>query len=223
LETSQNRKFSIRALGTDIGCKDRISYEMNMLNPCFELLQAVFAASNEDSGRIQFKKVESNPAKYTISPTKIDFEIDTEIDLIFNCPGIPLYGGSQRLFTKIINTLILIPHCKSTFVNLEQIRCAVQEFSNIILTDEMIWKSIRSSTFQRLTREFYWKCIHNIFRVGHFWTHIQHSEVFGSCHICDVPETLEHIREFAQSHMSHCMAPDSGWRGQLGPGFCLVP
>jgi hypothetical protein len=87
-----------------------------MLNPCFELLQAVFAASKEHSGKIQFKKVESNRAKYTLSPTKIDIEIDTEVDLMFNCPGIALYDGSQRLFTKIINSMILIPHCKSTFV-----------------------------------------------------------------------------------------------------------
>jgi hypothetical protein len=112
---------------------------------------------------------------------------------MFNCPGIPLSGGSQRLFTKIINSLISIPHRKSTFVNLERIRCAVEEISNITPTDEMIWKSIRSRTFQRLTRELYWKCIHNIFRVGDFWTHIQNSEVFGRCHICGVPETLEHI------------------------------
>jgi hypothetical protein len=166
---------------------------MDMLNPCFELLQAVLAASNEHSARIQLKKVESNPAKYTLSTTKVDVEIDTEIDLMFSCPGIPIYGGSQRLFTKIINSLTMIPHRKSTFVNLERIRCAVKECSNITPTDEMIWKGIRSSTFQRLTREFYWKCIHNIFRVGDFWNHIQNSEIFGRCHICEVPETLEHI------------------------------
>jgi hypothetical protein len=56
---------------------------MDMLNPCFELLQAVLAASNEHSARIQLRKVESNPAKYTLSTTKVDVEIDTEIDLMF--------------------------------------------------------------------------------------------------------------------------------------------
>jgi hypothetical protein len=128
---------------------------MDMLNPGFELLQAVFAASNERSGRIQFKKVETNPAKCALSLTKINLVIDTEIDLMFNCPGIPISCGSLRLFTKIINSLTTIPHRKSTFVNLERIRCAVQEFSNIAPTDKMIWQSIRSTTFQRLTREFY--------------------------------------------------------------------
>ena len=173
--------------------KDRDQFEMDMLNPCFQLFQAVLAALNEHAGKIQFKKIELNPARHAVNPRKIEVEIDTEIDLMFSRPGIPLASGSQRLFTKIINTLNLIPRRKSTFVNLERIRCAVEDACHITPTDEMIWKSIRSTIFQRLTREFYWKCIHNVFRVGDFWTHIQNSEVLGRCHVCDVPETLEHI------------------------------
>ncbi|KAJ7886963.1 hypothetical protein B0H13DRAFT_1627674, partial [Mycena leptocephala] len=60
-------------------------------------------------------------------------------------------------------------------------------------SDEMIWKSVRSVTLQRLTREFFWKCIHNTFRVGEFWSHVDTLEMRGQCHVCDVPETLEHI------------------------------
>lgn len=41
--------------------------------------------------------------------------------------------------------------------------------------------------------EFYWKCIHNTFRVGDFWTHIDTLEIQRRCHACGVPETLEHI------------------------------
>jgi hypothetical protein len=51
---------------------------MDMLNPGFKLLHAVFAASNEHSGRIQFKKVESNPAKYILSLTTITADVSTE-------------------------------------------------------------------------------------------------------------------------------------------------
>jgi hypothetical protein len=57
----------------------------------------------------------------------------------------------------------------------------------------MIWKSIRSTTLQRLTREVFWKCLHSIFRVGEYWDHIPNSEIFGQCNICEVSETLEHI------------------------------
>src|ERR1700761_6754149 len=64
--------------------KHRNQYEMDMLNPCFQLLQAVLAALNEHSGKIQFKKIESNPARHALNPTKIEVEINTEIDLMFS-------------------------------------------------------------------------------------------------------------------------------------------
>jgi hypothetical protein len=95
------------------------------------LLKAVFAALNEHSEKVQFKKVESNPAECAVSSATIEVEIDTEIGLMFECPAILLTGGSQRLFTRVINSLISVPHRKTTFVDLEQVRCAVQETSLI--------------------------------------------------------------------------------------------
>ncbi|KAJ7114990.1 hypothetical protein C8R44DRAFT_582158, partial [Mycena epipterygia] len=108
--------------------------------------------------------------------------------------GMLLSHGSQRFFTKIIRRLRPRTQRKYTFTNLDRIRCSVQEISNYTPTDENIWKSIRSVTLQRLTREFLWKCIHNTFRVGDFWTHISlFIKLSGQCHSCYVPETLEHI------------------------------
>lgn len=78
-------------------------------------------------------------------------------------------------------------------MNLDRIRCSVQEISNYAPSNENIWRSIRSVTLQRLTQEFLWKCVHNTFRVGDFWSHIDTLEIRGRCHVCDVPETLEHI------------------------------
>jgi hypothetical protein len=154
----------------------------------------VFAALKEHSAKIQFKKVDSNPARLILtSVTPNEVELDTEIDLMFTCPGILLSGGSQRLFTKIINNLVPVPPRKTTLINLERVRYAIEDHSNFSPTEVMIWKSIRSTTLQQLTREFFWKCLHNIFRVGEFWDHIPNSEIFGRCNICKVPETLEHI------------------------------
>jgi hypothetical protein len=112
-----------------------------------------------------------------------------------------LYTGSQRKFTKIIRSLKPVPQRKPTLIDLDRIRCAVQEISDFTPTDAMIWTSIRSGTLQRLTREFYWKSILNAFCVGDFWEHVQNSEVFGRCQICNVSETLEHIA-------LECNAPD---------------
>ncbi|KAJ7233327.1 hypothetical protein C8J57DRAFT_1090633 [Mycena rebaudengoi] len=71
------------------------------------------------------------------------------------------------------------PYRKSTFTNLDRIRCSVEEVS-------------KYTPMQRLTREFFWKCIHNTFRVGDFWTHIDTLEMRERCNVCNIPESLEH-------------------------------
>jgi hypothetical protein len=71
---------------------------------------------------------------------------------MFNLPGVSMMSGNQHSFT-------------------------VEEFCDISPTDAAIWKSIRAATIQRLTRNFYWKCIHNIFRVGNFWGHIEKLQI----------------------------------------------
>jgi hypothetical protein len=102
----------------------------------------VFAALNERVARIQLKKVSLNKAKFLTSEQIRSIEIDTEIDLSFECPGVPLSQGSQRFFYKVIQKLRPRPHRKATFINLDRIRCAVAEFSKYTPSDEMIWKSI---------------------------------------------------------------------------------
>ncbi|KAJ7778039.1 hypothetical protein DFH07DRAFT_730956 [Mycena maculata] len=112
---------------------------------------------------------------------------------MFSCPGILISQGSQRVFTKIIKGRRSKPFRKITFINLDRIRCSVQEVSDYIPTDEMIWKSIRSTNLRRLHRELFWRSIHNTFRVGDFWTHIDNLEPTAACPTCSVPESLEHI------------------------------
>ncbi|KAJ7839656.1 hypothetical protein B0H13DRAFT_1650072 [Mycena leptocephala] len=140
-----------------------------------------------------FKSVSDNLAKYIKTKHDSAIQVDTEIDLMFQCPGILLSTGSQRIFTKIIRSLRPRPYRKFTFTNLDRIRCSVQEISQYTPSDEVIWRSTRSVTLQRTTREFFWKCIHNTFRVGDFWSHLDTLEIHGQCHTCGVPETLEHI------------------------------
>jgi hypothetical protein len=120
-------------------------------------------------------------------------EVDTEIDLMFQCLGFLLSTGSQKTFTKIIRNLQPRPHRQSTFTNLDRIRCSVEEISHYTPSDEAIWRSARSVTLQCMTREFFWKCIHNTFRVGDFWSHLDTIEIHGQYHTCGVPESLEHL------------------------------
>ncbi|KAJ7822927.1 hypothetical protein B0H13DRAFT_2447014 [Mycena leptocephala] len=100
---------------------------------------------------------------------------------MFANPGILLQQGSQRLFTKVIRSLKEYAARKSTTYNLER-------------------TLIRSKNINRLARNFLWKSMHKIYRVGSFWDHIPNLEIFGRCPICQVPELLEHI-------MLECEAP----------------
>ncbi|KAJ6503810.1 hypothetical protein C8R45DRAFT_818102 [Mycena sanguinolenta] len=112
---------------------------------------------------------------------------------MFNCSGILLCDGTQRSFTKIINYLKTKSHRKHMETNLDRIRCCIEEESGYIPEDKDIWMSIRSTVIQRVTRNFLWKCIHDIFPIGHFWNHIENSEILGQCPHCKVDETMEHI------------------------------
>lgn len=85
--------------------KERQTFENKILNPAFHLLKAVIARLNERVACIQFKKVTINHAKFLLNTHTRTDEIDTEIDLMFECPGILLSHGSQRLFNKIIRNL----------------------------------------------------------------------------------------------------------------------
>jgi hypothetical protein len=71
---------------------------------------------------------------------------------------------------KVIQKLFHRPHRKATFLKLGCTRCSVAEQSSgYTPSDESIWRSVRSTNLQRLTREFFWKCIQNTSRVGDFW------------------------------------------------------
>jgi hypothetical protein len=48
----------------------------------------------------------------------VAIEISTQIDIMLECPGVLLSQGSQRFFTKAIQTLKPRPYRKTTFVNL---------------------------------------------------------------------------------------------------------
>ncbi|KAJ6579277.1 hypothetical protein B0H10DRAFT_1835959 [Mycena sp. CBHHK59/15] len=105
---------------------------------------------------------------------------------MFASPGNTFITG----VAEIIKRLSPMTQHKSMFVNLDRIQCSIKDFSQYTPSNEVIWKSIRSVTLHCLTREFFWK---SLFRVGDFWLHINTLEIRGQCHVCNVPESLEHI------------------------------
>ncbi|KAJ7737968.1 hypothetical protein B0H16DRAFT_1465995 [Mycena metata] len=122
---------------------NRSFHENDMLDANFGLGRAVLGALNERCGRVRFKKVLQNPALTLKSQAAQTASLDTDIDMMFNCPVILISNGTQRLFTKIINSLKPSPCRKTTEINLDRIRCCVQEASGYLPTDKAIWTSIR--------------------------------------------------------------------------------
>ncbi|KAJ6490089.1 hypothetical protein C8R45DRAFT_1053237 [Mycena sanguinolenta] len=88
---------------------------------------------------------------------------------------------------------LILPSRNILAVGFFQIRCSVQDEFDFEPTDAAIWSSIRSANIHRLTRNFLWKCLHNVFHVGEVWDHVPNLEFLGECQTCRVPESMEHI------------------------------
>jgi hypothetical protein len=101
--------------------KERLKSENDLLDPNFRLLKSVFAMLNERVARTQFKKVENNLAAFMTNPHIRPVQVDADIDLMFENPGVLLSQGSQTFFTKAIHMLESKTQRKSTFVNLDRI------------------------------------------------------------------------------------------------------
>ncbi|KAJ7353246.1 hypothetical protein DFH08DRAFT_692070, partial [Mycena albidolilacea] len=100
---------------------------------------------------------------------------------------------TQRSFTKTILSLQQKPQWNSTDTNLERISCSISEQFKFQHTNDAIWSSLRSRPIARLTRNFLWKSVHNIYCVGSFWEQIPNLEILGRCSECHALESMEHI------------------------------
>lgn len=143
-------------------------YENNSLNPNYQFIKSVIARLQERTGRISFKTVEHNPVQCPRNQQSILTTVDTDTDLVFMSPGMLLKCGSQCLFTKVVKSLNNSSYRKGTMTNLDRIRCCISDEFGFMPSDKATWTSIRSANIHRLSRNFLWKCIHNIFRVGSF-------------------------------------------------------
>ncbi|KAK7041280.1 hypothetical protein R3P38DRAFT_2512287 [Favolaschia claudopus] len=172
---------------------NRTVYENNALHPNFSIIKSIIALLQERSARTYFKVETFQGSCKANSSDCLSVSLDTQPDLMFTSPGILLNTGSQRLFTKIIVTLKRRSSRKSTLSNLDRARHCVNDEFDYYPSDTTIWKSLRSTDINRLTRNFLWKCMHEAFRVGTFWDNIPDLHHLAYCPACAVPDTMEHI------------------------------
>ena len=72
-------------------------------------------------------------------------------------------------------------------------RNTIQEYTETLETDKTIWISIRRKEIQPKIRQFLFKTIHGMQKIGKFWTTIQVLTHHAQCRTCDTTETMEHI------------------------------
>ncbi|KAG1726450.1 hypothetical protein EDD22DRAFT_762919, partial [Suillus occidentalis] len=121
-------------------------------------------------------------------------DIDTVIPIEFDLQGAKLSSMTQALAYKGIRERISTEYKRQTLINLDLTRYALENITNTRESDETIWKSCTSRDLQKKIQIFLYKSLHNIHRIGNFWTNIPNYEQRGKCPTCeDEIETMERI------------------------------
>jgi hypothetical protein len=81
----------------------------------------------------------------------------------------------------------------TTIGNLQKACIAIQEYTNTLETDELIWLSIRKPEIQTKLRQFLYKTMYRIQKIGKFWSLIIILAHCEYCQTCGMTKTIEHI------------------------------
>lgn len=85
------------------------------------------------------------------------------------------------------------PVRRSTTIHLDMTRWAVEDRSEVMPPDKVIWKSLKNKSLAKDIRNFLWKSMHNTYKLGKYWSNIPGYENRVTCPTCRVEESLEHI------------------------------
>ena len=114
--------------------------------------------------------------------------------------GAKLSALSQKDFYREILRRNCPPPRRGSDLNVGRIQACVEELFDIAPTPEAVWRSTRHKDLTKKTQDFLWKCIHDAFKIGRFWSRIENYERRGVCTLCEVEESMEHI-------LTECEAP----------------
>lgn len=141
-------------------------------------------------------------------------DVDLRIPRGYNVTRAKLAKATQALLYKGILEIQPAPDRRGTQANLNEIRWAIKETTGLMPTNSVIWKSIRSRALSKEIRNFLWKTIHNLYKIGKYWNNIQGFEERAACPACRTEESMSHIltecRVSGQEHVwgfvEACMA-----------------
>ncbi|KIJ25728.1 hypothetical protein M422DRAFT_193138 [Sphaerobolus stellatus SS14] len=107
--------------------------------------------------------------------------------------GANLKHATQASLTKALSLRKQTNQRLSTNMMLERVRISVAEWTNREPTDKRIWLSIRKKDISRGARNFLWRSLHDLYRLGKKWLHLEGYEERASCHVCDEFDSLDHV------------------------------
>ncbi|KIJ38023.1 hypothetical protein M422DRAFT_177258, partial [Sphaerobolus stellatus SS14] len=81
----------------------------------------------------------------------------------------------------------------STDIMLERVKTAVRVWTSKAPTDKKIWLSIQKKNISCGAQNFLWRCLHDSYRLGKKWFHLEGYEEHASCHECNELDSLDHI------------------------------
>ena len=85
------------------------------------------------------------------------------------------------------------PTCPSSLRNIGLAREAVTQYTGNEETDATIWTNIRRKAIRPKIRQFIYKTMHDVFKVGNYWARIQVVAECRLCTACGEAESMNHI------------------------------
>ena len=127
-------------------------------------------------------------------------QFDLEIPDHFDVQGAKLSTLTQAIAYRGIRERAKKLERNTTQLNLEKIRGDLKDYTGEHVTDEGIWRSIRTKPIRLRVQQFFFKTIHGTQKIGRFWLNIEGYNHRAACNTCEDDETMNHI-------LTECLHP----------------
>ncbi|KAI9056568.1 RnaseH-domain-containing protein [Trametes sanguinea] len=107
--------------------------------------------------------------------------------------GAALRYATQSLLYKGIRLASMKEQRKRTGLRVQAALAGAERTSGLRYRAASVWKSLRKDPVEKKVRDFLWKTLHDVHRVGPYWSNIPGYEHRALCTLCGVEETMEHI------------------------------
>ena len=130
-----------------------------------------------------------------------------EVDVIplnisnhFNLQGAKLPELTQAIAYRGIYEREHKEEWKTIHLNLERVRGDIANHTGSLEMNEAIWNLIQRTPVWLKIRQFFYKTLHGMQKIGRYWFNIQNYEERGICRTCSDDETMDHILTGCQHH-----------------------